>query len=110
MDSETECVFSKFLMTPSCMVLLGKDAKQGDLEKLERWSRVKLMKINKAKCKAIYGEANRNAEAGTKTVLAGRSAAKSTVYIVSSVKVAALWGLEQSMSPFQDKSSRSRQQ
>lgn len=54
MDSETECMFSKLLMTLSCMVLLGKDAMQGDLEKLERWSRAKLMKINKAKCKVLH--------------------------------------------------------
>lgn len=48
--------------------------------------------------------------AGAKAVLAGRSAAKSTVNIVSSVEVgAAWWGLEQFMSSFQDKSSRSRQ-
>lgn len=32
--------------------------------------------------------------AGAKPVLAGRSAAKSTVYIALSVEVAALWGLE----------------
>lgn len=47
--------------------------------------------------------------AETKAVLAGRSAAKGTVYIASSVEVAASWGLEQCMPPFQDKSSRSKQ-
>ncbi|RMC10134.1 hypothetical protein DUI87_12933 [Hirundo rustica rustica] len=117
MDSGTECGFSKFVddtkLCGAIDTLKGRDAVQGDLDRLERWSHVKLMKINKAKCKVLtLGRCNPKHRpfmekqiemlrhmAGTKAVLAGRNAAKSTVYTASSVEVAASWGLEQSLSP-----------
>lgn len=35
-------------------MLEGKDAVQGNLDRLERCSHVKTMKINKAKCKVLH--------------------------------------------------------
>lgn len=58
MDSGIECMFSKFVddskLCGAIDMLEGRDAMQGDLVKLERWSHVKLMKINKAKCKVLH--------------------------------------------------------
>lgn len=57
MDSGIECVFSKFVddtkLCGAMDTLEGRDAMQGNLDKLERWFHVKLMKITKAKGKVL---------------------------------------------------------
>ena len=58
MDSGIECTLSKFANgTKLCGTVNmqeGRDAIQRDLDRLERWARVNLMKFNKAKCKVLY--------------------------------------------------------
>jgi len=58
MDSAIECTLSKFASnTKPCSVigtLEGKDAIQKDLDRLERWACVNLMKFNKTKCKVRH--------------------------------------------------------
>jgi len=63
MDSGTECTLSKFAdNTKLCGVvdtLEEGDAIQKDLDRLERWTCMNLMKFNKAKCKVLHvGQGN----------------------------------------------------
>ena len=58
MDSGIECTLSKFVNdTKLCGVVVtleGRDTTQRDLDRLERWARVNLMKFNKAKHEALH--------------------------------------------------------
>ena len=58
MDSGIECTLSNKLCGVVNM-LEGKEAIQGDPDKLERWACVNLTRFNKAKCKVLYlGQGN----------------------------------------------------
>ncbi|GAB0179461.1 cAMP-dependent protein kinase inhibitor alpha [Grus japonensis] len=61
MDSGIECTLSKFADdTKLCSTVnphpntVGTDAIQRDLDRLERWVHVNLMKITNAKCKDLH--------------------------------------------------------
>ena len=60
MDSGIKCTLSKsaddIKLCSTVNMLEGKDAIQRDLDRIERWACVNLVKFNKAKCKAPYWE------------------------------------------------------
>jgi len=57
-DSGIECTLSKFAndikLCGVVNMLEGRDSIQRDLDSLERWAYVNLMKFNKAKCKVLH--------------------------------------------------------
>jgi len=62
-DSGTECTLSKFSNNTKLYgavdTLERKDTIQSDLDRLERWACVNLMKFNKVKCKVLHiGQGN----------------------------------------------------
>ncbi|PKU42153.1 rna-directed dna polymerase from mobile element jockey-like [Limosa lapponica baueri] len=58
MDSGIECTLSKFAdntkLGGMVNTLEGRDAIQGDLDRLERWACANRMKLNQAKCRVLY--------------------------------------------------------
>jgi len=58
MDSGIECTLNRFASDTKLggvvNMLQGRDAIQRDLDRLERWACVNLMKFNEAKCKVLH--------------------------------------------------------
>ncbi|PKU43178.1 rna-directed dna polymerase from mobile element jockey- hypothetical protein [Limosa lapponica baueri] len=93
MDSGIRCTLSKFVddtkLYGAANMLQGSDAIQRDLDRLERWVYVNLVKFNQAKCKVLHSHVppGNNLTGMVKTEKDhSYQAATSSVAVVSSLK------------------------